>query len=56
MMDDNLYRILSGAAVPFNIESDILNAELSGTAAKEAFISDRVRKIKQLSQPIKRLN
>ena len=56
VMDDNFYRILSGAAVPFNIESDIMNAELSGTAAKEAFISDRVRKIKQLSQPIKRLN
>ena len=36
-MDDKLYHILTGAAVPFNIESDIMNAELSGTAAKEAF-------------------
>ena len=43
-MDDILYRLSSRAAVPFNIESDIMNAELSGTAAKEAFTSDRLQK------------
>ena len=32
-MNDRLYHISSGAAVPFNIESDIMNAALSGTAA-----------------------
>ena len=42
--DDKLYCISSGAAVPLNIESDIMNAELSDTAAKEPFISGRLRK------------
>ena len=55
-MDDKLYRISSGAAVPFNIESDIMNAELSGTAAKEAFIYGMLRKNEQFFEPIKRLN
>ena len=55
-MDVRLYRISSGAAVPFNIESDILNAALSGTDTKEAFIYDRLRKKEQLFEPIKRLN
>ena len=55
-MDDKLYRISSGAAVPLNIESDIMNAELSGTAAKEPFISGRLRKNEQFFEPIKRLN
>ena len=55
-MDDKLYSISSGAAVPFKIESDIMNAELSGTAAKKAFISDRLRKKEQFFEPIKRLN
>ena len=55
-MDVRLYRISSGAAVPFNIESDIMNAALSGTAAKEAFIYDRLRKKEQFFEPIKRLN
>ena len=40
-MDDKLYRISSGAAEPFNIESDIMNAELSRTAAKKALIPHR---------------
>ena len=47
VMDDKLYCISSGAAVPLNIESDIMNAELSGTAAKEAFISGSLRKNEQ---------
>ena len=55
-MDDRLYRISSGAAVPLNIESDIMNAELSGTAAKKPFISGRLRKNEQFFEPIKRLN
>ena len=55
-MDDKLYRILSGATVPFNTESDIMNVELSGTAAKEAFISGRLRKNEQFLEPNKRLN
>ena len=55
-MDDKFYRISSDAAVPFNIESDIMNTELSGTAAKEAFISDRLRKKEQVFEPIKSLN
>ena len=55
-MDDKLYRISSGAAVQFNMDSDIMNAKSSGTAAKEAFISDRLRKEKQFFEPIKRLN
>ena len=42
--DDKLYCISSGAAVPLNIESDIMNAALSDTAAKEPFISGRLRK------------
>ena len=54
--DDKLYRILSGAAIPFNIETDIMNAELYGTAAKEPFISGRLRKNEQFFEPIKRLN
>ena len=55
-VDDKLYCISSGAAVPLNIESDIMNAELYGTAAKEAFISGRLRKNEQFFEPIKRLN
>ena len=55
-MDNKLYRISSGAAVPFNIESNIMNAELSGTAAKEALISDRLRKNEQFFEPFKTLN
>ena len=55
-MDDTFYRILSGAAVSFNTESDIMNAELSGTAAKEAFTSGRLRKNEQFLEPNKRLN
>ena len=55
-MDVRLYRISSGAAVPFNIESDIMNAALSGTVAKEAFIYDRLRKKERFFEPIKRLN
>ena len=55
-MDVRLYRISSGGALPFNIESDIMNAALSGTAAKEAFIYNRLRKKEQFSEPIKRLN
>ena len=55
-MDDKLYSISFGAAVPFNIESDIMNAELSGTAAKESFISDRLRKKVQFFKTIKSLN
>ena len=55
-MDDKLYHISSGVAVPLNIESDIMNAELSGTAAKEPFISGRLRKNEQFFEPIKRLN
>ena len=55
-MDDKLYRISSGAAVPLNIESDIMNAEFSGTAAKEPFISGRLRKNEQFFEPIERLN
>ena len=55
-IDDKFYRISSGAAVPFNVDSDIMNAELSGTPAKEAFISDRLRKNEQFFEPIKRLN
>ena len=50
-MYDKLYCISSGAAVPFNIES-----ELSGTAAKEAFMSDRLRKKEEFFEPIERLN
>ena len=46
-VDDKLYRILSGAAVSLNIESGIMNAELSGTATKEAFISGRLRRANQ---------
>ena len=53
-MDNKLYRISSGAAVPFNIESDIMSAELSGTAAKKAFISDRLRKKEHFFEPIKK--
>ena len=49
------YRILSGAAVPLNTESDIMNAKLSGTAAKEAFISGRLQKNEQFFEPNKRL-
>ena len=55
-MDDKLYCILSGAAVSFNIESDMINAELSGIAAKETFISDKLQKKEQFFEPIKRLN
>ena len=55
-IDDKLYRILSGVAVPLNIESDIMNAELPGIAAKEAFISDRLHKNEQFFEPFKRLN
>ena len=55
-MDDKLYRISSGAALPLNIESDIMNAELSGTAAKEPFISGRLQKSEQFFEPIKWLN
>ena len=55
-MDVRLYCISSGAAVPFNIESDIMNAALSGTAAKEAFIYDRLQKKEQFFKPIKRVN
>ena len=55
-MDDKLYRISSGAALPLNIESNIMNAELSGTAAKEPFISGRLRKNEQFFEPIKWLN
>ena len=55
-IDDKLYRISSDAAAPFNVKSDIMNAELSGTAAKEAFISDRLQKNEQFFKPIKRLN
>ena len=51
-MDDKLYRISCGAAVPLNIESDIRNAELSGTAAKKAFISGRLQKNEQFFEPI----
>ena len=40
---------------PLNIEVDIMNAKLSGTAAKEAFISGRLRKNEQFFEPIKRL-
>ena len=54
-IDDKLYRISSGAAVPFNTESGIMSAELSGTAAKEAFISGRLRKNEQFFEPNKRL-
>ena len=54
--DDKLYRISSGATVPLNIESDIMNVELSGTAAKEPFISGRLQKNEQFFEPIKRLN
>ena len=53
-VDDKLYCIASGAAVPLNIESDIMNAELSGSAAKEAFISGRLRKNEQFIEPIKK--
>ena len=56
MMNDKLYRISSGAAVTFNIQSDIMNAELSGTTAKEAFISGRLQKNEQFFDSIKRLN
>ena len=55
-IDDKLYRISSSTAVPFNIESVIMNVELSGTAAKEAFISDRLQKKEQFFEPMKRLN
>ena len=55
-MDDKFYRTSSSAAVPFNIESHIMNAELSGTAAKDAFISDRLRKNEPFFEPTKRLN
>ena len=55
-MDDKIYGILSGATVPFNTGSDIMNAELSGTAAKEAFVSFRLRKNEQFLEPNKRLN
>ena len=55
-MDDKLYRISSGAAVPFNTKSDIMNAELSGTAAKKAFIFGRLRKNDKFFEVIKRLN
>ena len=55
-MDDKLYRISSGAAVPFNTEPDIMNAELSGDAAKEAFISGSLRKNEQFFEPNKKLN
>ena len=37
-------------------ESDIMNVELSGTAAKEAFISGRLQKNEQFFEPNKRLN
>ena len=55
-MDDKLYPISSGDALPLNIESDIMNAELSGTAAKKPFISGRLRKNKQFFEPIEWLN
>ena len=53
-MNGNIYCTLSGAAVglPADIESLILNAKLSGTAAREAFISDRLRKNKQFFELI----
>ena len=41
-IDVTLYCISSGAAVPFNIESDIMNTALFGTAAKEALLYDRL--------------
>ena len=40
---------------PFNIESDTMNAELSGTAAKATVISVRQQN-EQFFEPIKRLN
>ena len=46
-MDDKIYGISSGASLPFNKESNIIIYELSGTAAKEAFMSDRLRKNEQ---------
>ena len=54
-MDDKIYRISSGAAVPANIKSVIKNAKLPGSAAKDAFVSDRLRKNELLFEPIKRL-
>ena len=55
-INDKLYRFSSGATVRINIETDIMNAELSNTAAKEAFVFDRLRKHEQFIEPIKRLN
>ena len=54
--DDKLYRISSVAAATFDTESDIIKSELSGTVAKETFISDRLRKKEQFFEPIKRFN
>ena len=51
-----LYCVSSGAAVPFSIESDIMNAALSGTAADRAFVYDRLRKKEQFFEPIKTLD
>ena len=53
-IDHKLYRISSGAAVPVNIETDIMNAESVGTAAKQAFISERLQKNERFFDPIKK--
>ena len=58
-MDDKLYLISSGALVPFTqnqIQYQMSGTELSGTAARKAFICNRLRKKEQFFEPMKNLN
>ena len=47
--------ISSGAAVPEDIESDLLTAEMKGKAARDAFVELRLQKGDGFFDPIKRL-
>ncbi len=53
---DNLYNISSGAAVPFEIERDLFNAEKHRAIARFIFIEEWLEKGESFFEPIKRLN
>ncbi len=56
---DNMERLLvlsSGAMVPDEMSHDILNAEKTGRAARETFVTDRLERGQDFFQPIRRAN
>jgi len=53
---DKLLIISSGQAATDDIERDVLRAENVGTAARDAFIEDRLKNNKNFFEPVKRQN